>query len=50
LLYWNPAVEVTNIDDLVFYTSDVAGTYEITISGYSFSGEWITTTTEFYVQ
>jgi hypothetical protein len=50
LLYWNPSVDVTKINDLVFYTSDVAGTYEITISGYSFSGEWNTITTEFYVQ
>lgn len=50
LLYWNPAVKADEFNKLYFYTSDISGTYEISISGYTKSGKWNTLSREFEVK
>lgn len=49
LLYWNPAVN-DEFNKLYFYTSDISGTYEISISGYTEGGKWTTLNKEFEVK
>ncbi len=50
LLYWNAAVNADEFNKLHFYTSDISGTYEITISGYTESGKWNTLSNKFEVK
>lgn len=50
LLYWNPSISTSQLNRLTFNTSDVAGIYEIKLSGYSSNGEWVSHTSEFEVK
>ncbi|TCP24602.1 hypothetical protein EV195_10533 [Tenacibaculum skagerrakense] len=48
-LYWNPSVKNTT-KEVTFYTSDVIGTYEITIQGYDINGKLVSITQDFAVE
>ncbi len=38
-LYWNPMIDLKNINNIEFYTSDYCTTYEIVIKGFDQSGK-----------
>ncbi|NQU52943.1 MAG: hypothetical protein HQ522_10440 [Bacteroidetes bacterium] len=50
LLFWEPNVDPKQSKELTFYTSDVSGIYETTISGYSKNGDWLELKNEFEVK
>ncbi len=47
-LYWNPEIAKNN-KELIFYTSDVSGIYEINIQGYNNKGKLISLKSDFKV-
>ncbi|MCY1722770.1 carboxypeptidase-like regulatory domain-containing protein [Prolixibacteraceae bacterium Z1-6] len=50
LLLWKPFVDARDLPKLNFFTSDISGVYEISITGYTSSGERISYSTDFYVE
>ena len=49
-LYWNPYLEVTSKESLVFYTGDIAGTYVVDVVGLNAKGQFVKFQTTFTVE
>ena len=49
-LYWEPVFRPSQNQEVVFYTSDVVGAYEIVIEGFTESGDPVTKVYDFWVE
>ena len=50
-LYWNPSLRLeSDVSTIQFYTSDIKGTFEVELKGYTRTGEPITVRTNFIVE